>query len=397
MHIIPLLVPIVCGCSSSADEPDIVPAPSPASDAFSLSVDVKVEDIKDSGSRGLEWGDDYSPDDPGNDMDNTIKRLDLYFTPMAGDDSFEPIHLNIRDTYPLEGGYRYVVDIPTGSPFVRLQSDGSYMAYGRIVAVANDPDGAPLDPLADYLFDIDDIFAQKAIPMWGAATASGILLTENKVSQGPVIPLLRSVAKIVIDFANPYSADKKERFRTLSVEVADGQQYNLKGNFLPKDAAGATSTDNLDIEGCFNEYAGSQTPAIQFFNLYTTDDGPQSPNAKKDFSNAWVDGASTVWAYLPEVSLNPDGKPRQLDIKARYKLEMWGDSGFIGYGTEDFEFPIYLCEYKDGVPQFDQPYQKLVRNHVYQYRITVSSKDMDFNVSISSWNHEVVHINRYPE
>lgn len=291
------------------------------------------------------WADPY-PEEPGFPSEYSIDHVSLYL--VTGGNTVIPF-------FPSPLGntgntYTYQVKVNRNASYVSRNDDGTLSLSGRIVAIANYPDGAtPAEPLGDVPYQLSHIDRSGRIPMWGVTTINNLTLVVNSSVYAGEIKLLRSVPKVTIEMAD----DLKDRYKITAV-VPDQTDYLSVANCFPTGGATATTTGSLLIEGCFNGSSAQDHIAPVFYNM----------------------GTDKVWTYLAEreCPLTADGKPLGFTVT----LERTD-----GVVSKPFTGKVYLCDYTNGAPAPDTAFRRLVRNHDYQYKISL--KELEFIVSFKEW------------
>lgn len=289
------------------------------------------------------WGEPY-PEEPGVPSEYNIDDVSLYF--ITVDNTVIPFATTLKERNNNIVTYSARIDVR--SWFVDHAADGSPSLSGRIVAVANCPDGyTPGSPFRDIPFLVSDIDQYKIIPMWGVASVNNLQLTVDSSVHAGDIMMLRAVPKITIEMDD----DFRNLYKIVSV-VPDQQDYPAEGNCVPRNALNVTRTADLMMEGCFNPYLSSLYTAPQFHNL----------------------GSDRVWSYPVERS-GPDdtGTPLSFTVTLEQK-----DKPGVRFSGK-----VYLCDYVDGKPNLNAAFPQLVRNHDYLYRISL--KELEFVISFKEW------------
>lgn len=288
------------------------------------------------------WGDNPSPE-IGTDIENTIDNISLYLVTDNGYHSLTKVGQDISD-----GKYEFKVRVALGVINATSVGHHSYIVNGRLVAVVNHPAGIDFaNPFEPDEMDIADINKKGYIPMWGVKTLTDVMVTSNSTQHIGEVQLLRSLPKISIMMADNFKASYK-----ITNISADQPIYRKYSRCAPADALTATSTENLWMEGGFNPTLNTITNPLLFSGL----------------------GTESICCYLPETPLAlQNGMPPSLTVTLERKD-----------GTAaPFTGKIYLCDYTDGSPKFESAFPGLVRNHDYQYKISLS--EMQFIVSVEQW------------
>ena len=335
---------LAAGCSSRhKDEPE------PGRGEFcelviSLSSETSVTDSPATRA-DQPWDNDPDPED-GFPSEYRIDRVLLYF--VTPGNAIIPFSPTLTDRDDANNTVTYSTRIDVRSHFVSHNADGSLSLSGRIVAVANGPeDYIPADPFSRIPFAISDVDTHGLIPMWGVRTVTNLPLTVDGTSYAGEIKLLRAVSKITIEMADEF----KDQYNIVSVEP-NQSNYLTQGYIAPGGAAEATSTGALLMEGCYNPFLDATADtAPKFYNI----------------------GENKVWGYLAE-------------RRGRYELERLGFTVTLAekdHPERTFTGKVYLCDYKDGKPYVPSLFPQLVRNHDYQYKISL--KELEFIISFKEW------------
>ena len=336
------------GCTDTA--PD-VPSPESADMCdlvVSLSAEITVE--KDPATRAGEdipWDKDPHPEAPVAPSEYAVDHISLYF--VTGSNTVLPLspsHIGAADNV-----YTYKVKINRNASFVNKNPDGSRTLSGRIVAVANYPDGVtPAEPLGDIPYPFSYIDNVKRIPMWGVTTLDGLNLVANATVDAGEIKLLRSVPKITFEMAD----NLKSIYKITSV-VPDQSDYLSVANCVPTGGTYAATTGSLLIEGCFNGSLTVDHIAPVFYNI----------------------GSNKVVTYIAERTCPLTAADEPLSFTVTLERT-------DGVTSRPFTGKVYLCDYNaDGTPDFVRAFSRLVRNHDYKY--VISLKELEFVISFKEW------------
>lgn len=294
------------------------------------------------------WDDDPDPE-PGFPSESAIDRVLLYL--VTSDNAVIPFSPTLTERDDANHTVTYSTRIDVRSPYVSRGADGTLSLSGRIVAVANGPeDYTPADPFSRIPFNISDVDATGLIPMWGVTTVSNLPLAVNQTSNAGNIELLRAVSKITIEMADEF----KDLYNIVSV-VPHQSNYLTQGYIAPGGAADVASTGALLMEGCYNPFSESAAnTAPKFYNI----------------------GGNKVWGYLAERQGRNPSNPMGLGFTVTLAEKDHPERNFTG--------TVYLCDYFDnGKPDILSMFRQLVRNHDYQYRISL--KELEFVISFKEW------------
>lgn len=338
---------IVGGCASSPDEPAV-----PAGDCeLVITVNAATDLQKTPSTRAdLTWGDPY-PDEEGLEAERAINLISLYLVT----DNGVILTLSPTEANGADGVYHYKTKVNLNSSFVEKDDLDRFMLTGKVVALANLPNRAfPGDPFNVSPFSINAMNATGFLPMWGVLRFDRILLEPNMTVDVGEIKMLRSVPKITVEI----HPDFKEKYEITSI-AADQTDYYTLGRIEPADAESATATTALSIEGCFNpDLSGDEGSTPLFHGL----------------ENGATD---RVWCYTTERNCpasSTSGGPLSFTVTLRSLTDP---------GEPDFSGKIYLCDYTDGKPDFTKTFPRLVRNHDYVFRLSLTP--LDFIVDVEQW------------
>lgn len=335
---------LAAGCSSRHND-----EPEPGRGEFcelviSLSSETSVTETPVTRA-DLPWDNDPDPE-PGFPSESAIDRVLLYL--VTSGNAVIPFSPTLTDRDDANHTVTYSTKIDVRSPYVSRGADGTLSLSGRIVAVANGPeDYTPADPFSRIPFAISDVDTHGLIPMWGVRTVTNLPLTVDGTTYAGEIKLLRAVSKITIEMAD----DLKDLYNIVSVEPHQ-RNYLTQGYIAPGGAADVASTGALLMEGCFNPFLdAAANTAPKFYNI----------------------GENKVWGYLAErpglASATPLGFTVTLAEKDRQDYKFTGK--------------VYLCDYTDGQPNTGTAFDRLVRNHDYQYKISL--RELEFVISFKEW------------
>lgn len=345
---------LACACSS-VEEPEApaataAPQPAGAGQTCELVVRLTAEtSVSNSGAASRAdqpWGDPY-PEEAGTPSESAIGSVDLFFITPFGD----VMALAASRVSPTDGEYVYKTKVDLNSAYVGTGANGEHTLTGRIVAMANYPaSGSPVNPFTAPAYDIAAIGEQGTIPMWGITTLTGVSLIKDGTVDVGGIKLLRSVPKVTLEL----DSEIKDLYRITAVK-ASADDYSPRAYCQPTGGSRAASTSSLLIEGCFNPAEGQGCAPGGF---YTTAEG------------------NKVWFYPAErrCTAGADGLPPYLTVT----LERTDGTG------APFTGRVYLCDYSEaGAPMFDTAFPALVRNHDYQYVISLAR--LEFIISFREW------------
>ncbi|MDE6027505.1 MAG: hypothetical protein K2G23_05505, partial [Muribaculaceae bacterium] len=218
------------------------------------------------------------------------------------------------------------------------------------VAMANLPATPQPHPFEQAPMLLEHIAERGAIPMWGVASVKDLKLEPGKIiKSGAEIEMLRSIPKITFSLSD----DLRDTF-VISEITASDSAFELSSLCQPSGAENAGFTSSLDIEGCFN-------PAPEGF-------------PKGELSIIKGLDSDLVTLYTAERRCDPsENLPPYFNVK----LERRDGTGSPIIGK------AYMCDYKDGNPDFGSSFGKLVRNHDYKYEISLANLEMV--ISFKEW------------
>ena len=296
---------------------------------FSVAMDSPM-----SRSRGLTWGDEYTPDHIGDIYDNRIDPNQLVVKIEAGGKTYK-----VNDIVKKQVGE---VNEYTFVGVVEGIKQTTPLSNAKVTVFAN------MGRNAENL-----TFAQNAecIPMWGMRTEN-LTLTPGERAPLSAISLLRAMAKIEVSL----NADMTKQYALTGATL---NRHNPTGNSLPTIKEGAKHTTDLELEGVFNPLSGSQLP-LAF--------------EKAEKGNSYV-------VYLPEVAR---GKSDADHLNIEVQLNAKDEAGNLIKGAiEKGNFNVF--DYSKNV---DSPEViDIVRNHWYKYNISgFAAGQIEVNYQAMDWN-----------
>ncbi|MCM1319163.1 MAG: hypothetical protein NC217_02130 [Muribaculaceae bacterium] len=291
------------------------------------------------------WEDGY-PEEEGTNWENTVETLHLYFIP-EGQDGSNAIYLVPVSSAGDNGKYEYRVRISVSESFVAKKEDGDYSISGRIVAIANYQNPAPANPLNFRAFDIDKVNEDHLIPMWGVTTVTDLTMRINHTSYAGNIQLLRAVPKITFMLDEQIASE----YTISNVQPVQTNYLNLAYAY-PGEASTALTTESLKTEDCFNPVLASNDYSTPYF---------------------WGLNTTKAWCYVSErTTTGPRGG---YSFKVTLRRNSSNQPPITG--------TVYLCDYVDKKPDVSAVIPQLVRNHDYQYIISLS--ELKFIISFREW------------
>ncbi len=342
-----LLLAIVCLFGLGACSSDIPEKPTGETCDLIVSM-TAVDPVSQAGDRTRSdddptWGETYPPDN-GLPDERAIDKIYLYL--VTADNRILFLQPTLESSE--EGVYQYKVKLEFNSPYIQKVDKTHAQLSGRLVAMANVPGLPPESPFTNYPFDIKEAVDEgKRIPMWGVTSLTDLELTVNETVKSVVpISLLRSVPKVSIQLAD----ELKDEYNIDAISTP-WQDFELQGYCQPSNSDKVDLTLNLSREGCFNPFSGEKKGPITDF---------------------YKPEGSRVWFYTCERT-RPDGEVPYFDVKLVRKDDP----------KQYVNGQVYLCDYTDGKPDMNKAFDGLVRNHEYQYVISLSK--LEFIVSFREW------------
>lgn len=338
-HILILSALTLGACSESLSEPQVTPA------ACTINLVLRDGGMQrsgaDDGSDGT-WGSDY---DQSYYFESESVIDNIQFFVRTPDGTIEPLQARLVTVGSTIRTYS--ARIAVGQAGV-VSRDGMLYFSGRIIGITNFPDKID-SPFDNNPFATDRIRTSGGlIPMWGVAQLEALGLRENEVVLAGDIYMLRAVPRISFVMHD----DVKSLYHIKSI-VPDQTDYPAIANVFPTGGQSVSNTIDLFLEGCFNPSESAETAAPHFY--YTEDH-------------------TTWWTYVAERNCGLVGdRPLGFNVTLEETAEP----------HRTFSGKIYLCDYAGGQPDFNSPYDKLVRNHDYKFIINLSA--LDFQISVEKW------------
>ncbi|MDE6297168.1 MAG: hypothetical protein K2L89_04915 [Muribaculaceae bacterium] len=279
--------------------------------------------------------------------ENDVKNLTLY---VVTDDnrSFPVVSRYLGQQ---NGNSRYEATLSVAEDYVTYNpTDKSYYLSGRIAAVANMPVDPVHHPFSEDTFPVSQITSLGLIPMWGITTVEDLKLrVGDRIDCGTTIEMLRAVPKFTLTLAD----DIREEFKITGV-VPSTKDFNLTAFCQPGAAETAKETGLLSKAEWYN---------------------PASADNKKGDGVTVTDlNTDCVRVYTGERSFDSTN-PRSTYLNVT--IERRDGTGAPIKGK------VYMCDYKNGSPDFNSAFDRIVRNHDYQYSISLASLEMI--VSFRQW------------
>lgn len=334
---------VLAACSPS-EEPASVDSSSGETCGLVVAVVTESTVVKGDGISRSSYPETRAEELTGFPAENKIDKFDLYIiSPDGNVYPLVPMRLATDD-----GSISFLVKMNLGDDYVRKTPEGNYYLSGRIVAIANYPGATPFSPLDIPEFNLGDIPRKGVIPMWGVTAISNLEVFPNKTIKAGKISMLRSIPKLSFQL----SPELRDQYRIVSVSSPD-TGFEESGFCQPEGCRGAMSTSALGVESCFNP-AGAATGNF--------------------FLSAGV-GSANVAIYLAERECQTDasGLPTYFDLVISR----------IGVDDSSIAGRVYLCDYENGSPAFSSRLNNLVRNHDYQYIISLAG--LEFKISFTEW------------
>lgn len=327
------------------------PAEPSSAETYSFSIQITTDGIF---SRST-WEDDWGATSDGSAFDQMISSLDLFI--VDADANLTPLYALEE---PGSSAKVYTCNIDDRTPGVTINhSERTATFSGKIMAVANVEDTeSPWGELSGWLtkkIPYSVKFGQSdswKIPMWGIQTFHNISIRANELKHIGNIPMLRAVAKIVIQLDDAISGP--EGYEITSVEMAEDSQL-LKGTgfALPEGAMDVNSTSALTRDGCL---------ALR-------------PDASELEDPKFRKGSDALWyTYVSESRVEDTGKP------FAFKVTLKSKTG----SRPEFSGLLYLATYKANRPAVpDSAITDVVRNHIYEFTIRLA--EMTFVPTVKDW------------
>ncbi|MDE5868670.1 MAG: hypothetical protein K2H18_00430 [Muribaculaceae bacterium] len=331
---------LLSGCSS--DEPEMKDESCRIVILLDTSASSPASGVKSSATRAA--GDETSKTLVS---ESEVKNLNLYV--VTDDNRSFPVvsrYLGNKD-----GNYQYEATLSVAEDYVTYDSSAkSYYLSGRIAAVANMPVEPVHHPFSEDTFPVSQITSLGLIPMWGITTVENLQLrVGDRIDCGTSIEMLRAVPKLTLTLDD----DIRDQFMITQV-VASTKDFNLTAFCQPGGAKSAKETGLLNKNEWYN---------------------PASVENKKG-DGITVTGLKSdcVTVYTGERAFD-NINPRATCLNVT--LERRDGTGAPIKGK------VYMCDYKGGSPDFNSPFDRLVRNHDYRYSISLASLEMI--ISFRQW------------
>lgn len=283
----------------------------------------------------------------GTEEENSINSIDLYLVTNNNN------RLRIYRLSPdkqIDGLINYRIKVDLDKDMIVYEGNKRYIS-GRIEAFVNTNGSESYNnPLEARLFNSADIVneGKVSIPMWGVTTLHEKELewdsnSGNWCLNAGEINVLRAIPKVTFQLDTNFD----EEFIITEITSTDNC-FVEKGFYQPNNWETAEYTEDITIEGCFNPVEGDCMQNLPFYGIET----------------------SKVSLYIPECKITtPTGNDSMLGfnlIIKRKSSEDYSNPGEYINGT------VYLCDYEDGIPKPGTAFDKLIRNHDYQYIISLT-------------------------
>lgn len=347
-----LLLTLLLASSCAGDEPVVV-VPDEAGETCNMVVYLTIPSLQEQGAESRTWGDPY-PSTPGLPAESEVQTNYLYFVGHDG-----RIYQMTPTASERRGDlYAYTLKVNLNDNYVQQEGTSTYFISGKIVSLVNYPSEMPANPFTLSAANLDIIHEKGIIPMWGVSTIERLKLVKNETVEVPnPVKLLRAVPKLTFrlddNFKNLYE------IRSVDTPFDDFEQTAY---YQPKYSNEYDFTTSISIEGCFNPApTEKEKGGISHYYL----------NATRD----------EVYIYTGERKCGlRDDKPLYFTVTLARR---------DGTGVP-FTGRVYLCDYYKtpgspdyGRPDFSRPLTQLVRNHDYQYVISLS--ELKFVISFREW------------
>lgn len=279
--------------------------------------------------------------------ENDIKNLNLYIVT----DDCRTFPVLSRFLGAKDGNPQYEATLSVAEDYVKYNpEDNSYYLSGRIAAVANMPVDPVPNPFSEEGFPVSQVTSLGLIPMWGVTTIENLKLrVGDRIDCGTSIELLRALPKLTLSL----DEDIRGEFKITSVTPST-KDFNLTAFCQPGAALTAKETGLMAKSEWFN---------------------PVLANTQKG-AGITVTGLDSdrVIVYTGERTFE-DADPRSTFLNVT--IERRDGTGVPITGK------VYMCDYIAGAPDFNSSFDKLVRNHDYQYSISLASLEM--LISFREW------------
>lgn len=333
-------------CSSPVDEPAIVVPDGDGTCDLVVSLVVENPVAKDSrGSRAADqpWGDPY-PDEIGLPAESAIGNMYLYIA-----DASNRLY-PLRPTLVKEedGIYTYKSKINLSDGYVTKSESGDYLMNGRVIAMANYPGGMPASPLTEPAVELSAV-SSSGIPMWGVTSVSNYPLRIDETASVGDIKLLRALSKFTISLSDEIKDDFE-----ISGITSPRTDFETTLFCQPEGCLTAKFTTSLAIDGCFNPARGTRGLMPDCHGI----------------------GTSTAWLYTPEQDCEPSASD---NLPPYFEVTLTRRDG----SGQQVKGRVYMCDYSGGRPDFSTAFSRVVRNHDYQYVISLA--ELKFIISFQEW------------
>lgn len=353
MTLLRLLKPVVAAvaalCLTACGGEAVVPGGSEPVYEVSLTLTTRADVSRDLVDEGP-WGGDYMAD-PGTSFDRKITSVRAYLVSTAANQPMEVVEL-IKDPAS-DGEYKLFMEIRASSPMVSLGPDGNPRLNARLVTVANAPDMS--SPYGLTGFTIPATAGTQSsdwcIPMWGVMQVSGITLSSESVTHLGTVSLLRSVAKVIVQLDDELKA--KYRLKTVESYQSGVDLFRNQGLVVPNGARNVASTLGLMQEDCFNFMLGADFHA---------------PFTLRAIDSKMVGYCADTYAPVSQLM-------RPLTMRVVLQPVHTGDPEVAGF--------IYFAKYNADRYTPGARFERLVRNHIYQF--TLSLTDMKLQTDVAEW------------
>ncbi|MDE7466183.1 MAG: hypothetical protein K2M59_07160 [Muribaculaceae bacterium] len=388
--------PLLSSCSSD-EMPD-----APISEGQTVGFTIAVPRVNPYGTRaGNTWGDDYTPDDQGNEFENRINSLmpSLYLV--------EGSNITPAGTITVDNSKTTVTKVDNVSVYYYIEGklhtnlSASQLNAGkfRLMVEANTENNHSWMPNRKYaMLGTQQELEQNdmAIPMWGVAEANftgvgstdengnptGLITihpSENETDKTATVSLLRAAAKVTVK-VDPSISDRNVILNSLTLNTAAE-----KGYIYPEAWNSVANTENLRFDATFNPFEELNNYQSEYV-VPNPDEIPteisfylaETPNPGVVTSNHEPGASEDACTELKlEVNYSRDGLNEVADQK----------TGNL-YFTDSSDATLSAHAH-DGVNE-----ENIVRNHIYEFTITgvADSFKPEVKLCVKKWAHEKVNV-----
>lgn len=312
------------------------------------------------------WDDPYTGNE-GTTPENMINNLQVYLYDSNGNLLKKVDEVSYDATSNNSQTYRYVGTLKAADLGISPTTEGgsTYQFSGKVLVLANCADYTPTDnvtitdqTLTNLSYTFNPTIGNtlpNAIPMWGVATLTDVVLRQNFSTELGNIDLLRAMAKIEVTG----SADFADNGYTITDVTLS--RYNTSGLCLPKEATTVAQTTDIMMEGGMNIPTG--VSSAETLSLKQGD--------------SW-------YIYVPECQTAGTS-----DTYLAVTINKTADTGTSE--THNLFFTDYTGKRASAVTQSTE---NIVRNHYWKYEITkFDGAEVTITVDVVPWaryNHDAI-------